>query len=407
MKNLLVAQSGGPTSAINATLCGVIERGMMDRKIEKIYGARNGILGIFSEKFVDLKHTVANAEALQLLCQTPSSALGSCRAKLPNWKENADDYEKIIAVFRKYHIGYFVYIGGNDSMDTVQKLSSYCKANHIEDIKIMGAPKTIDNDLEETDHCPGFGSAAKYIATTFSEIECDCNVYSIPAVTIVEVMGRDAGWLTASSALARYNGNGAPDLIYLPERDFDTEQFLKDLQQRLSQKSSVVVAVSEGIKNRQGDYVAEAVQYKQTDAFGHRILAGAGRFLETVVRREIGCKVRSVELNIMQRCACHIASAVDIYESRLLGSGAADRAINGFSGEMACIKRIQNPSGYEIKIDFVNIDKIANKVKKVPLHWITKEGNDVTKEFVEYALPLIQGEAPVNYKNGIPVHIRL
>ena len=406
MKNLLVAQSGGPTSAINATLCGVIERGMINTEIEKIYGAHNGILGILSEKLVVLNHIFANAEALQLLCQTPSSALGSCRVKLADWQENSSEYEKIVSIFRKYHIGYFVYIGGNDSMDTVQKLSSYCKAKNIEDIKIIGAPKTIDNDLTQTDHCPGFGSAAKYIATTFAEIYCDCSVYDIPAVTIVEVMGRDAGWLTAASALARCNGHTVPDFIYVCERAFDTKKFLEDLKKKLSEKSSVIVAVSEGLKNEYGSYIAQSMHNEQTDAFGHKILAGAGKFLEGMVRREIGCKVRSIELNIMQRCSCHIASAVDIYEARLLGSAAADRAINGFSGEMACIQRIKNMP-YEMKINFVNIDKIANKVKQVPLEWITKEGNDVTKELIEYILPLIQGELPVQYQNGIPVHFKL
>ncbi len=406
MKNLLVAQSGGPTAAINATLCGVIEKAMINTAIEKIYGARNGVLGILSEKLIELKPALFNTTSLQLLCQTPSSALGSCRMKLSDWKENSLEYEKIISVLKKYNIGYFVYIGGNDSMDTVEKLSSYCKAKNITDIKIIGAPKTIDNDLCETDHSPGFGSAAKYIATTFTEIACDCHVYAMPSVSIVEVMGRDTGWLTASSALARCNGHASPDLIYVSEIPFDIEQFLEDLQYKLSERMAVVVAISEGLKNEEGYYIADAMQNQQTDDFGHKILAGTGRFLEEIVRHEIGCKVRSIELNVMQRCASHIASACDIYEARLLGNAAADRVINGFSGEMACIKRTSNKP-YQIEVVFLPISKIANRVKFVPREWITEQGNDVTQELIDYVMPLVQGEMPVTYHNGIPVHFKL
>lgn len=406
MKNLLVAQSGGPTAAINATLCGVIEKAMINTAIEKIYGVRNGVLGILSEKLIELKPALFNTTSLQLLCQTPSSALGSCRMKLSDWKENSLEYEKIISVLKKYNIGYFVYIGGNDSMDTVEKLSSYCKAKNITDIKIIGAPKTIDNDLCETDHSPGFGSAAKYIATTFTEIACDCHVYAMPSVSIVEVMGRDTGWLTASSALARCNGHASPDLIYVSEIPFDIEQFLEDLQCKLSERMAVVVAISEGLKNEEGYYIADAMQNQQTDDFGHKILAGTGRFLEEIVRHEIGCKVRSIELNVMQRCASHIASACDIYEARLLGNAAADRVINGFSGEMACIKRTSNKP-YQIEVVFSPTSKIANRVKFVPREWITEQGNDVTHELIDYVMPLVQGEMPVTYHNGIPVHFKL
>lgn len=406
MKNLLVAQSGGPTAAINATLCGVIEKAMINTAIEKIYGVRNGVLGILSEKLIELKPALFNTTSLQLLCQTPSSALGSCRMKLSEWKENSLEYEKIISVLKKYNIGYFVYIGGNDSMDTVEKLSSYCKAKNITDIKIIGAPKTIDNDLCETDHSPGFGSAAKYIATTFTEIACDCHVYAMPSVSIVEVMGRDTGWLTASSALARCNGHASPDLIYVSEIPFDIEQFLEDLQCKLSERMAIVVAISEGLKNEEGYYIADAMQNQQTDDFGHKILAGTGRFLEEIVRHEIGCKVRSIELNVMQRCASHIASLCDIYEARLLGNAAADRVINGFSGEMACIKRTSNKP-YQIEVVFSPISKIANRVKFVPRDWITEQGNDVTQELIDYILPLVQGEMPVTYHNGVPVHFKL
>lgn len=406
MKNLLVAQSGGPSAAINATLCGVVEKGLADKNIDKVYGAQNGIIGILAERMIELNAMLSNPQSLQLLCQTPSSALGSCRMKLSHWEESTFEFEKIISIFRKYNIGYFVYIGGNDSMDTVHKLSEYCRLHKINDICIMGAPKTIDNDLMETDHCPGFGSAAKYIATTFSEIACDCNVYALPAVTIVEVMGRDAGWLTASSVLGRINGDSAPDLIYLCERPFSVDGFLCDVREKLGKKHAVVVAVSEGIKNEAGEYITDCLQDRTTDAFGHKILAGAARYLEEIVRQEIGCKVRSVELNLMQRCASHVASAADIYESRLLGMAAADYALAGASGKMAAIKRVStNP--YQFEIGFVEIEKIANQVKTVPLEWIHERGNDVTQEMIDYLLPLIQGELPCTYENGVPVHFRL
>lgn len=406
MKNLLVAQSGGPSAAINATLCGVFEKGLSDKNIEKVYGAKNGIVGILADKIVELNPVLSDPQALQLLCQTPSSALGSCRMKLSHWEESTFEYEKIISIFRKYNIGYFIYIGGNDSMDTVHKLAAYCKLNKIDDIRIIGAPKTIDNDLVETDHCPGFGSAAKYIATTFSEIACDCNVYALPAVTIVEVMGRDAGWLTASSALGRINGDSAPDLIYLCETPFSVDGFLKDVREKLAEKHAVIVAVSEGIKNGTGQYITDSLQDRACDAFGHKILAGAARYLEEIIREEIGCKVRSVELNLMQRCASHVASEADIYESRLLGMAAADHALSGESGKMAAIKRTSTKP-YRFEIEFVEIEKIANRVKEVPREWITPEGNDVTQDMLEYLFPLIQGELPCTYRNGVPVHFRL
>lgn len=401
-KNILVAQSGGPSSAINATLAGVVESGIMSTKIGSVYGAVNGVKGILEERIIELNDVLSSAENLKLLSLTPASALGSCRMKL----KGDDEFDTIIKIFREYNIGYFVYIGGNDSMDTVYKLSQYCINKGIDDIKIMGAPKTIDNDLCETDHCPGFGSAAKYIATTFAELGRDCGVYDIPAVTVVEVMGRDAGWLTASSALARINGGTAPDLIYLCEREFDIDRFISDVKNILSEKPDVLIAVSEGIKTSDGKYVSESSQSVVTDEFGHTFLSGAGEFLKNVIRDRIGCKVRSVELNLMQRCASHIASAVDIHEARMLGSAALNRALEGGTGEMAALERISsNP--YSVEFKFVDISNVANYVKQIPLEWINDEGNDVTNELIEYMLPLIQGEIPVVFKNGVPVHINL
>lgn len=405
-KNLLVAQSGGPSAAINATLCGVVEMGLEHPEIEKIYGVKNGIMGMLSERFVDLAELLAYESARQLLCQTPSSALGSCHMKLSPWEENAFEYEKAISIFRKYNIGYFMYIGGGDSMNTVHKLSEYCRNHHINDIKIIGVPKAIENDLPETDHSPGFGSAAKYIGTTLTEIACDCNVYALPSITVVEIMGQDTGWLTASSALARLNGDVAPDLIYLSERPFSVEQFLFDVREKMMEKRSVIVAVSEGLRNEEGAYLTDSLQNRVEDEFGHRILAGVSRFLEEILRQEIGCKVRSVELNLMQRCASHVASATDIQEARTMGRESVRYALEGGSGEMACLRRVSN-APYASEVFFIPVDQVLNRVKQVPDEWINEEGNDITQEMMDYLIPLIQGEIPCAYENGVPVHFHL
>lgn len=406
MKNLLVAQSGGPTAAINATLAGVFQCAVCSGEIGKIYGAVNGIQGVLDETFVDLREKLGSTAELELLRQTPAAALGSCRRKLKNPAEDPADFEKILSVFRRYEIGCFIYIGGNDSMDTVDKLSAYVKEKGIQDLQIIGAPKTIDNDLMGTDHCPGFGSAAKYIATTFSELERDCHVYRMKAVTIVEVMGRNAGWLTAASALSRLNGGEGPSLIYLCEKPFDTEVFLKDVEEQLREKDSVLVAVSEGVHDAQGRYLSEQTQSGAKDNFGHSYIAGAAGILEQLVRDRIGCKVRSIELNLMQRSAAHIASAVDLQESEMLGRKACQCALEGKSGRMAAIRRIQN-NPYRIEVMDVAVSEAANAEKKVPMEWITTEGNDVTEEMIAYLRPLIQGEPEIIYENGIPCHIRL
>lgn len=406
MKNLLVAQSGGPTAAINATLAGVFQCASAAEQVERIYGAVNGIQGVLDENFVDLHEKIGSTKELALLTQTPAAALGSCRVKLKNPQEDSSDFERIISVFQKYEIGYFVYIGGNDSMDTVDKLSAYVKERGIDDIRVMGAPKTIDNDLMGTDHCPGFGSAAKYIAATFSELERDCNVYRTKAVTIVEVMGRNAGWLTAASALSRVNGQEGPSLIYLCEKAFDTEQFLEDVREKLKERDSVLVAVSEGIKDSQGRYLSEQTQSGAKDNFGHSYIAGAAGILEQLVRQEIGCKVRSIELNLMQRCAAHIASATDLRESEMLGRKACQCALEGKSGRMAAIRRAKDEP-YRIELTDVPVSETANAEKTVPTEWITPDGHDVTEEMLAYLKPLIQGEPQVVYENGIPSHLSL
>ena len=401
MKNMLVAQSGGPSAAINATITGVIDAGLESEKIRHVYGALNGIKGVLNENFVMLDEVCKSKEKRDLLAVTPAAALGSCRWKLKDPKENAEEFEKIIQVLRKNDIGYFVYTGGNDSMDTVYKLSQYCDEHGVDDIKIMGAPKTIDNDLGETDHCPGFGSAAKFIATAFTEIACDSFVSDVPSVTIVEVMGRNAGWLTASAALARTEKRRVPQLIYLCEKPFDEERFIQDVKDSLKKENNIIIAVSEGVKDAEGKYVGEETKSGKEDAFGHKYLSGIGKYLEGLVGEQIGCKVRSVELNILQRCAGYMLSRTDITESRNLGAYAAISAIRGESGKMSVLERISDHP-YQVKIKLADLSKIANYEKTVPIEWITEEGNDITDELIEYLIPLIQGEVAIPYENGVP-----
>ena len=406
MKNMLVAQSGGPSAAINATITGVIDAGIASDQVGHVYGARNGIKGVLNENFVYLDEVCDTKEKRDLLSVTPAAALGSCRWKLKDPKENAEEFEEIIRILRKNNIGYFVYTGGNDSMDTVYKSSIYCKENNIDDIKVMGAPKTIDNDLGETDHCPGFGSAAKFIATAFTEIACDCFVYDVPSVTIVEVMGRNAGWLTASSALARTEERRVPQLIYLCEKVFDEEKFIEDVNKALEKENNIIVAVSEGVKDATGHYVGEETKSGKEDAFGHKYLSGIGKYLEGLVGNRIGCKVRSVELNILQRCAGYMLSETDIIESRNLGAFAAVSAIRGESGKMSALKRICDDP-YQVEIELADLSKIANFEKKVPMEWINEEGNDIKDDLLTYLKPLIQGEVQIPYENGVPRHFIL
>lgn len=406
MKNLLVAQSGGPSAAINATITGVIDAGIESEQVGHVYGARNGIKGVFQENFVNLEEACDTKEKRDLLSVTPAAALGSCRLKLKDPKEDAQQFEEIIRILRKNDIGYFVYTGGNDSMDTVYKLSQYCEEHNIDDIKVMGAPKTIDNDLGETDHCPGFGSAAKFIATSFTEIACDCFVYDVPSVTIVEVMGRNAGWLTASAALARTDERRVPQLIYLCEKAFDEDQFINDVNKALEKENNIIVAVSEGVKDANGNYVGEETKSGKEDVFGHKYLSGIGKYLEGLVAERIGCKVRSIELNVLQRCAGYMLSQTDIIESRNLGAFAAISAVRGESGKMSSIKRTSNDP-YQVEIGLSDLSRIANFEKKVPIEWINEEGNDIKEELLEYLKPLIHGEVDIPYENGVPKHLIL
>ncbi len=401
MFNIAIAQSGGPTAAINATLAGVFARAEKTEEVDEIYGALNGIEGILNDHLINLRHIIMNEEDKDLLMKTPSTILGSCRYKLPALEEDDTQYKTIVENLQKHHIKVFFYIGGNDSMDTVMKLDAYLKREQI-DICVVGVPKTIDNDLMETDHTPGFGSAAKYVAISLQEIIRDSRVYSIPSVTIVEIMGRDAGWLAASSCVLRANGEPAPHLIYLPESTFTLEQYIQDVKNAMTRYKAVIIAVSEGVAFPDG---AAADQTK--DAFGHTQNAGIGKKLEEYTAKHFQCKVRSIELNVMQRCSSHAASMTDLEESERIGAAAAEFGIEYHqSGIMAAFKRISN-NPYRVEIIPCPVQDVANKEKKFPVEWISPEGNNVTVDALNYFLPLIKGEPVLKYKNGIPMHFRI
>ena len=402
--NAIVGQSGGPTAAINATLAGVI-RGVLEESgeggcIKTLFGMKNGIDGLLDETFVDLGRIFSEEEDITMLEHTPAAALGSCRRKLPEFSDFGEIYFKILEIFKKHDIRYFFYIGGNDSMDTVAKLSSFMNQQSYE-MRVVGIPKTIDNDLCVTDHAPGFGSAAKYIATTVQEIIRDCAVYRIPAVTIVEVMGRDAGWLAASTGIGEFIGLPSPDLVYLPERTFDMESFLADVTRALWRHPNVVVCVSEGIRYADGSYVGDA-SGRAVDMFGHAVsLSGVGKALETAVKNRYGCKVRSIELSLPQRCAAHIASATDIKESVEIGKAAVRAACDGVTSEVMIYKRVSN-TPYRCEISHIDIAMVANRAKGVFDEYINEKANGITAACAEYILPLIEGESYPSYDKGLP-----
>lgn len=403
MKTLLVGQSGGPTSAINATLSGVIEQAA--KAGLRVLGARNGIEGVFKENFIDLTQRAKDEEFISLLSKTPASALGSCRYKLNT--KNIEEFEKIVEVFHRNDIAYFVYIGGNDSMDTVYQLDKYLREHHIDDIKVIGAPKTIDNDLCGIDHCPGFGSSAKYIATIFAELERELIVYDLESVLIIELMGRNAGWLAASAVLAQNQSGKVPYLIYLEESDFSLEKFELDLRQALTKNKQVIVSISEGLHDESGEYLFNLGKNEgRLDAFGHAQAGGAGKILEEYVRSQIGCKVRSIEVNLLQRCAAHILSATDIEESKKLGEHATELVLEGMSGKMSSLQRVPGKE-YKVEYTVTDIREVANREKKVPREWMNATQNGVTQEMIDYLLPLVQGEKFCEYENGLPKYIVL
>lgn len=401
-KNLIVGQSGGPTAVINSSLYGVVSEGLRHpEQIQHIYGMVNGIEGFLAGTVLDFA-TALPGSSLEKLKTTPGAYLGSCRYKLP---ESLEDpiYPRLFQKFREMNIGWFFYIGGNDSMDTVSKLSRYA-AQTGSDIRIIGEPKTIDNDLVHTDHTPGFGSAARYVASTVREITIDANVYEKKSVTIVEIMGRHAGWLTAASALARKYKDDNPLLIYLPETTFDQEAFLKAVEKSFEKNCNVIVCVSEGIHDAEGTFICEYDSSVGTDTFGHKMLAGCGKYLENLVRSRLGVKARSVELNVSQRCSVSMMSATDQMEAVTAGNFGVQAALNGETGKMVSFLRETGTDGsYSMKCSLEDVNVICNEEKTVPADWITADGSDVTQDFLDYAAPLIQGtvEIPLG-TDGLP-----
>ena len=402
--NVVVGQSGGPTSVINASLAGVY-CAAKQAGAEKIYGMQNGIEGILKENLVLLNELLVDETSIQLLKRTPACYLGSCRYKLKSPEVAEEEYKKIFSVLEKNKIDCFFYIGGNDSMDTVAKLSAY--ASKIgSPIRFVGVPKTIDNDLTETDHTPGYGSAAKFVATTIKELVCDSTIYDIPALTIVEVMGRNAGWLTAASALAKTEDCEGADLIFLPEVPFTMEDFFAKISAKLQVKKGLVIAVSEGIKLPDGRYVCElAAAEQKADVFGHKQLTGTALYLAGECSKRLKIKARAIELSTLQRCAAHLSSATDVEEAFEVGAAAVTAAMQGRTGVASVFVR-ESDAPYVCKTGVVEIDKIANQEKCVPLEWIDAENAGLKEAYIRYALPLIQGELTPIYKDGLPRHLR-
>ena len=392
----IFGQSGGPSSVINASAYGVIKTALESEYITKVYGANHGIKGVLEDRLLIMDEE--DPKELERLLYTPSSALGSCRYKIADPDVDDTDYKRILEIFKKYDVRYFFYNGGNDSMDTCNKISKYmAKVGY--DCRVIGVPKTIDNDLFGTDHCPGFASAAKYIATSIMEVYRDCHVYDTGMITIIECMGRHAGWLTAAAELANLSGEG-PDFVYVPEVDFDMDKFLADVTARYEKNKNCMVAVSEGIHYADGSFVSEA-KTSATDGFGHAQLGGLAAHLAAVVKEKTGAKVRGIELSLLQRCAAHCASGTDIQESFASGKAAVEAALAGETDKMVgfvCTRE----NGYHCETKLFELSKVANFEQKLPLQWINAEHNGVTKEFVDYCLPLIQGETPMVKENGLP-----
>ena len=405
-KNAIVGQSGGPTSVINASLAGVFES-CKNRGAEIVYGMCNGVAGLLEERVVDLSTVLTDDLDIELLKRTPSSFLGSCRYKLPDWHEDETVYKKLFAILEKLNIGYFFYIGGNDSMDTIAKLSRY-GAQVGSAVRFIGVPKTIDNDLCLTDHTPGYGSAAKYIATILKEVIRDSSVYDIRSVTVAEIMGRHAGWLAGAACLAGGDDSDGPDLILLPEVPFEQDKFLARVDELQRVKSNVIIAASEGVKTADGTYLCDLVSTAgQLDAFGHKaILSGTSRYLSDLIHDKLNCKSRAIEFSTLQRCASHLASRTDVNEAYAVGGAAAAAAFAGETGKMIALKRVSEYP-YQCITEAVDVQQVANLEKKVPLDWITPDGMQVTAAFEEYARPLILDEVTPVYVNGTPRHICL
>ena len=398
----IIGQSGGPTSVINASAYGVIDTALKSGAITQVLGAEHGIMGVLNDRLFDMGQE--DPEELRLLKYTPSSALGSCRYKIADPELDDTDYKRILEVFKKHNVRYFFYNGGNDSMDTCNKINQYMQSVDY-DCRVMGVPKTIDNDLFGTDHCPGYASAAKYIATSMMELYQDARVYDKGMIVVVEIMGRHAGWLTAASALAGEYGAG-PDLIYLPETDFSMPTFIEDVKRIYKETGNCIVAVSEGLPYENGDFVSEA-KVAANDGFGHAQLGGLATILAEVLKEETGAKVRGIELNLLQRCAAHLASETDIEESYMAGKVAVENAVNGINGRMIGFERGIQDGKYACRTKLIPLMEVANVEKKIPREWINEAGNGVNHQFIEYALPLIQGEPDLPKQDSLPRFAKL
>ena len=400
----IIGQSGGPTSVINASAYGAIKTALENENVTRVLGALNGIRGVLDDNLIDMAKE--DPKELALMKHTPSSALGSCRYKLKDPDVDDTDYQRILEIFKKYDVRYFFYNGGNDSMDTCNKISKYC-LKHGYECRVMGIPKTIDNDLAGTDHCPGFASAAKYIATSVMEVYHDSRVYDTGMITIMECMGRHAGWLTAAAALASVNGNG-PDLIYVPEVDFDLDTFTAKVKEIYAANKKCFVVVSEGIHDKEGTFIAEyANKNMAKDSFGHAQLGGTAAFLANYIKEQTGAKVRGIELSLLQRCAAHCASQTDIDESFASGKAAVENAIAGVTDKMVGFECTRENGKYTCNIKLFPLTIVANTEKKLPLEWINETGDGINQGFIDYALPLIQGETKLTKENGLPRFVHL
>lgn len=401
----IIGQSGGPTAVINASAYGVIRTALDAECITKVYGAAHGIKGVLNDRLYIMDEE--DPYELELLKNTPSSELGSVRYKIADPDKDDKDFKRILEIFKKYDVRYFFYNGGNDSMDTCEKISRYLDKVGYE-CRVIGVPKTIDNDLYGTDHCPGFGSAAKYIATSCMEVSKDARVYDTGMITVIEIMGRHAGWLAGSAALASFCGSG-PDLIYLPEVDFDYEKFCLEVADLYKKQGNVLIAVSEGIHDANGKFISEygSSLAKEKDAFGHSQLGGLAVQLADELKRRTGAKVRGIELSLLQRCGAHLASKTDLDEAVLAGKAAVEAAVAGETGKMVAFDRKTVNGNYSCETKLLPLKSVANLEKKVPLEWIAKSGNNVTQEFIDYALPLIQGQPERVYENSLPRYARL
>ncbi len=401
----VIGQSGGPTSAINASCYGAIKTALGEKNITKVYGMLNGIRGLLDDRLIDMG--AEDPEELAYMQYTPSSALGSCRYKLKDSAVDDTDYKRILEIFRKYNIRYFFYNGGNDSMDTCNKISKYMLANGYE-CRVMGIPKTIDNDLAGTDHCPGYASAAKYIATSLMEVYHDARVYDTGMITVVEIMGRNAGWLTAAAQLACSKGCG-PDLIYCPENDFDMDAMLAKVEKIYADQKKCIVAVSEGIHDKNGKYISEYGNdlSNAKDGFGHAQLGGLASYLAGVIKEHTGAKVRGIELSLLQRCAAHCASQTDLDESFASGKAAVEYAVAGTTDKMVGFEREYVNGKYVCNIKLFDLTIVANTEKKVPAEWFNADKDGLTDDYLRYALPLIQGETKLPKEDGLPRFVHL